>query len=62
MVIKTYFDVSWYGPEVQVNSNGDVTSKGAEKGKLPLLYMAKCIAIAAVAICFIQAMPIKANC
>ncbi|OAF98812.1 cyclophilin 1 long isoform [Paraphaeosphaeria sporulosa] len=31
MVIKTYFDVSWYGPEVQVNSNGDVTSKGAEK-------------------------------
>ncbi|KAL1597712.1 phosphatidylinositol transfer protein csr1 [Paraconiothyrium brasiliense] len=31
MVIKTYFDVSWYGPEVQVNNNGDITSKGAEK-------------------------------
>jgi peptidylprolyl isomerase len=37
MVIKTYFDVSWYGPEVQVNSNGDITSKGADKGQLPLL-------------------------
>ncbi|KAF1966740.1 hypothetical protein BU23DRAFT_603375 [Bimuria novae-zelandiae CBS 107.79] len=30
MVIKTYFDVSWHGPEVQVNSNGDITSKGAD--------------------------------
>ena len=33
MVIKTFFDVSWYGPEVQVNQTGDVTSKGADKGE-----------------------------
>jgi peptidylprolyl isomerase len=37
MVMKTYFDVSWYGPEVQVNSNGDITSKGADKGTLLLV-------------------------
>jgi hypothetical protein len=34
MVLKTYFDVSWTGPEVEVNNKGDVTSTGAVKGKL----------------------------
>jgi peptidylprolyl isomerase len=35
MTIKTYFDVSWTGPEVQVDSSGNVTSTGSVKGKLP---------------------------
>ena len=34
MVIKTYFDVTWTGPEVQVDQKGNVTSTGAVKGKL----------------------------
>ena len=34
MVIKTFFDVTWTGPEVQVDSKGNVTSTGAVKGKL----------------------------
>lgn len=45
MVIKTYFDVSWSGPELQVNANGDVISKGAEKGMLSSSFTpAVCIA------------------
>merc|ERR1712087_539779 len=31
MVIKTYFDVTWTGPEVQVDQKGNVTSTGAVK-------------------------------
>ncbi|KAF2662009.1 hypothetical protein K491DRAFT_686991 [Lophiostoma macrostomum CBS 122681] len=31
MVIKTYFDVSWTGPEVQVDQRGNVTSTGEVK-------------------------------
>ncbi|KAF2800284.1 hypothetical protein K505DRAFT_320581 [Melanomma pulvis-pyrius CBS 109.77] len=31
MVLKTYFDCTWTGPEVQVNAKGDVTSTGAVK-------------------------------
>jgi peptidylprolyl isomerase len=31
MVIKTYFDVTWTGPEVQVDSKGNVTSTGDVK-------------------------------
>lgn len=62
MVIKTYFDVSWYGPEVQVNDNGDITSKGAEKGKLPLAGPQNCIAITATPSCSIATMPVEANC
>jgi hypothetical protein len=34
MVIKTYFELSWTGPEVQVDSKGNVTSTGEVKGKL----------------------------
>jgi peptidylprolyl isomerase len=34
MVIKTFFDVTWTGPEVQVDSKGNVTSTGEVKGKL----------------------------
>lgn len=36
MVIKTYFDLSWTGPEVQVDKKGNVTSTGAVKGKSQL--------------------------
>lgn len=37
MVIKTYFDCEWTGPEVSVDSNGNVTNTGREpKGELPL--------------------------
>jgi peptidylprolyl isomerase len=35
MVIKTYFDVNWTGPEVQVDQRGNVTNVGPVKGKLP---------------------------
>ncbi|KAF2644534.1 cyclophilin 1 short isoform [Massarina eburnea CBS 473.64] len=31
MGIKTYFDVSWEGPEVQIDDKGNVTSTGAVK-------------------------------
>ncbi|KAF2822320.1 hypothetical protein CC86DRAFT_372875 [Ophiobolus disseminans] len=31
MTIKSYFDVSWEGPEVEVDKSGNVTSKGAVK-------------------------------
>jgi len=31
MTIKSYFDVSWEGPEVEVDKAGNVTSKGAAK-------------------------------
>jgi peptidylprolyl isomerase len=31
MVIKTYFDMTWTGPEVQVDSKGNITSTGAVK-------------------------------
>jgi hypothetical protein len=34
MVIKTYFNVSWTGPEVKVDNQGNVTSTGEVKGKL----------------------------
>ncbi|EON67252.1 hypothetical protein W97_06505 [Coniosporium apollinis CBS 100218] len=30
MVIKTYFDCEWTGPEVSVDSNGNVTNTGRE--------------------------------
>jgi hypothetical protein len=36
MTIKSYFDVSWEGPEVQVDQAGNVTSKGAAKSKFLL--------------------------
>lgn len=35
MVIKTYFDVNWTGPEVTVDQRGNVTNVGAVKGELP---------------------------
>jgi peptidylprolyl isomerase len=35
MVVKTYFDVTWTGPEVTVDKAGNVTNVGAVKGKLP---------------------------
>ena len=38
MTIKAYFDVSWTGPEIQVDGSGNVTSTGAVKGK-PLMYL-----------------------
>jgi len=31
MVIKTFFDVTWTGPEVQIDSKGTVTKKGEVK-------------------------------
>ncbi|KAF2261409.1 hypothetical protein CC78DRAFT_546710 [Lojkania enalia] len=31
MVVKTYFDLTWTGPEVQIDSQGNVTSTGAVK-------------------------------
>jgi peptidylprolyl isomerase len=37
MTIKSYFDVSWEGPEVQVDQSGNVTSKGdvkQQKGRI----------------------------
>jgi hypothetical protein len=33
MVIKTYFDVSWTGPEVQVDAAGNTTKLGEVKGE-----------------------------
>lgn len=35
MVIKTYFDVQWTGPEVTVDQSGNVTNVGSVKGELP---------------------------
>jgi hypothetical protein len=37
MAIKSYFDVQWEGPEVEVDNSGNVTSKGAAKSKLLFL-------------------------
>jgi hypothetical protein len=37
MAIKSYFDVQWEGPEVEVDKSGNVTSKGAAKSKLLFL-------------------------
>jgi len=37
MTIKSYFDVSWEGPEVQVDQAGNVTNKGsvaAQSGRI----------------------------
>lgn len=34
MVIKTYFDVTWTGPQVEVDQKGNVTKTGEVKGKL----------------------------
>ena len=31
MTIKSYFDISWEGPEVEVDKSGNVTSKGGVK-------------------------------
>lgn len=31
MVKKAYFDVEWTGPTVEVDANGNVTSKGEVK-------------------------------
>lgn len=36
MVIKTYFEVSWTGPTIEVDSKGNVTKEGEVKGKLPV--------------------------
>jgi hypothetical protein len=36
MAIKSYFDVQWEGPEVEVDKSGNVTSKGAAKSKFLL--------------------------
>jgi peptidylprolyl isomerase len=33
MTIKSYFDVTWEGPEVQVDKSGNVTSQGQPKSK-----------------------------
>ena len=33
MTIKSYFDVSWEGPEVEVDKSGNVTSQGSVKSK-----------------------------
>jgi peptidylprolyl isomerase len=33
MTIKSYFDISWEGPEVEVDKSGNVTSKGGVKRK-----------------------------
>jgi peptidylprolyl isomerase len=35
MVVKTYFDVNWTGPEVTVDQRGNVTNVGPVKGELP---------------------------
>jgi hypothetical protein len=35
MTIKSYFDVTWQGPVVEVDKSGKVTSKGEVKGNLP---------------------------
>jgi len=51
MVIKTYFDCTWTGPEVQVDSNGKVTSTGDVKGKQSIpspSAAAVCIAMSAI--------------
>jgi hypothetical protein len=45
MAIKSYFDVTWEGPDVEVDKSGNVTSKGAEKSKPPCPAMhLRCIA------------------
>lgn len=31
MVVKTYFDCKWEGPEIEVDSNGNVTKTGSVK-------------------------------
>ena len=36
MVVRCFFDCTWTGPEVEVDSKGNVTKTGAVKGKLPL--------------------------
>jgi peptidylprolyl isomerase len=33
MTIKSYFDVAWEGPEVEVDKSGNVTSEGGVKRK-----------------------------
>lgn len=36
MVVKTFFDVTWTGPEVTVDNSGNVTNVGSTaKGELP---------------------------
>ncbi len=35
MVVKTFFDVNWTGPEVTVDQRGNVTNVGPVKGELP---------------------------
>lgn len=35
MVVKTYFDVNWTGPEVTVDQSGNVTNVGPVKGEVP---------------------------
>jgi len=36
MVIRCFFDCTWSGPEVEIDSKGNVTKTGEVKGKLPL--------------------------
>ena len=36
MVVRCFFDCTWTGPEVEIDSKGNVTKTGAVKGKLPL--------------------------
>lgn len=33
MVKKAYFDLTWQGPEVEVDASGQVTSKGSVQGE-----------------------------
>ena len=36
MVVRCFFECTWHGPEVEIDSKGNVTKVGAEKGRLPL--------------------------
>ena len=36
MVVRCFFDITWAGPEVEIDSRGDVTKVGETKRKLPL--------------------------
>jgi hypothetical protein len=43
MVQKVYFDLTWNGPTIKTNENGDVTSNDkTNKGELPSLLYALC--------------------
>ena len=51
MVKKAYFDVEWTGPSVEVDANGNVTSKGQSGRKL--------FSNASACICFVVPLHVK---